>query len=354
MSTPNFEKRRLTRSNMKQLSSNVQEIKEEEEEKKVVKNFKSVIVKDLKDSSNYYRFINNWKNYLEKVQSDKAWYWTDKGQSTVRTVQDKINNHISFNFEDAFEDMEEGKRIIILEIENTICLVTKELIPDCEEPLLTVTINSSKQKQKPKEKMNHYVYVRKFGLEFLEFLCKTHDVILYTNLERELASTIVDAFKKIKKFIEFAFLICGKRFWKKVYKHARPIKSLDNIISDESKDRFLILDSECLSYLEKYEDIYVPILPIVPTANNVDSNVLAQNCLSSTLNKFKGRKMHKRQSSQKALLPKFEATDVQSSLNNHWLFYLKQLLTQSFGIEYTNTELLKSVSISCLTHEKGL
>lgn len=352
MSTPNFEKRKLTRT-MKQVDPNIQEIKEEEEEEKVVKNFKSVIVNDLKDSSNYYRFINNCKNYLEKMHNDKAWFSTEKGWRTVRTVQDKINKHISFNFEDAFEDMEEGKRIIILEIENSICLVTKELIPDCEEPLLTVTINSSKQKQKPKEKINYYVYVRKFGLEFLEFLCKTHDVILYTNLERELAATIIDAFRKIKKFIEFGFLIWGKPFWKHVYKHARPIKSLDNIISDESKDRFLILDSECLSYLEKYEDIYVPILPIVPTKINVDGSFLPNNGMANTMNKVKGRKVHKRQSSQKMLLPKFEAHDVQSSLNNHWLFYLKQLLTQSFGIEYTNTELLKSVSISCLTLEKG-
>jgi hypothetical protein len=72
-----------------------------------------------------------------------------------------------------------------------------------------------------------------------------------------------------------------------------------------------------LSYLEKYEDIYVPILPIVPTKINVDGSFLPNNGMANTMNKVKGRKVHKRQSSQKMLLPKFEAHDVQSSLNNH-------------------------------------
>ena len=40
--------------------------------------------------------------------------------------------------------------------------------------------------------------------------------------------------------------------------------------------------------------------------------------------------------------------DIQTSLGNHWLFYLKQLLTQSLMPSHTNTELLRSVTISHL------
>ena len=90
-------------------------------------------------------------------------------------------------------------------------------------------------------------------------------------MERELTTTIVDAFRSIKKFINFSYIICGKPFVKSVYRLTRPVKSVDNIISPENKERFLILDSESLSYLENYEDIYIPMLPICPMGNGATS-----------------------------------------------------------------------------------
>ena len=132
-------------------------------------------------------------------------------------------------------------------------------------------------------------YVRKFGLEFLDFLCKTFDVILYTNLDQEIATVIIDSFNSLKPNIEFRVVIWGKPFWKSVYRQAKPVKSLDNIIAPENKDKFLILDSESISYLEKYEDIFIPLLPIMISDKNL--NTLATK--SSWENKSKFKKLLK-------------------------------------------------------------
>jgi len=102
---------------------------EEEEEKNYAVNFKYVIVQDVKDTSNYYRwvvrificsFINNSKHYINKVQKDKQWYFNENGDKTIKQAQEKIDKHISFSFTDALEGMEQTRRIVIIEIENTI------------------------------------------------------------------------------------------------------------------------------------------------------------------------------------------------------------------------------------------
>ena len=115
--------------------------------------------------------------------------------------------------------------------------------------------------------------MRKFGLEFLDFLCRTYDTVLYTNLERELATAITDAFKKLKPNIDFKIMICGKPFCKSIYKQPRPVKSFDNIIPLEHKDKFLILDSESISYLENYEDIFIPLIPIASSDKHVNTGI---------------------------------------------------------------------------------
>lgn len=216
--------------------------------------------------------------------------------------------------------------------------------------MMTITMKQGKGKSKGKDKWNYHVYLRKFGLEFLEFLCKSHDIILYTSMERELTTTIVDAFRSIKKFINFSYIIWGKPFVKSIYRLSRPVKSLDNIIPLESKEKFLILDSESLSYLENYEDIFIPMLPICPLGNGASSGWKTSH--HPGRRRMRASKVHRRQSSLKWFAESEDSVDIQTNLNNPCLFYLKQLLTQSFGLQHTNSELLKSVSIHNLTLER--
>lgn len=253
--------------------------------------FKSVIVQNLKDTGNYYKFIEYSKHFVSKVEKDKQWFFSESGYRAVKMAQDKINKHISFDFDE--DNKHEQKKIIILEIENTIWLVTKQQLPDWDDPMFTVTLSSSR-KNTEKEVVERYIYVRRFGLEFLDFLWKTHDVILYTNLDRNLASGIIKAFQSIKKSIEFEFIIWGKPFWKPIYKAFRPIKSVDTIISEEDKERFIILDSESISYLEKYDDIYIPIIPILSSESNWKDKVLHTAHEPKRGIKLRGRKVRRR------------------------------------------------------------
>lgn len=307
---------------------------EEEEEKNYAVNFKYVIVQDVKDTSNYYRwvvrificsFINNSKHYINKVQKDKQWYFNENGDKTIKQAQEKIDKHISFSFTDALEGMEQTRRIVIIEIENTIWYVTKDLLENWEEPMMTVTIKPTKIKGRPRDKVNYHVYLRKFGLEFLEFICKTHDAILYTHLGKELTMTIIEAFQSIKKFINFTYIIWDKPFWKSVYKLSRPVKSLKNIIPENDKSRFIILDSESLSYIEKYEDIYFPVLPISAFDKPVNGGWKTSH--NGKPKRMRASKIHRRQSSVKCFFENEDSDEIQTNLSNHWLFYLKQLLT---------------------------
>jgi len=54
------------------------------------------------------------------VQKDKQWYFNENGDKTIKQAQEKIDKHISFSFTDALEGMEQTRRIVIIEIENTI------------------------------------------------------------------------------------------------------------------------------------------------------------------------------------------------------------------------------------------
>jgi hypothetical protein len=224
-------------------------------------NFKSVVVKDLKDSANYLKFISNSSQFLSKLKSEKSWLKHNRYRRTLKINQEKIDAHISVDFSKSLKSMNKGQRIVILEIENTILFLSDTILVDYEEPLMTLAVSSlDKSKRKLQSK---YLYVRKFGLEFLDFLCKTHDVILYTTLDTEVISVIIEMFQQIKKDIKFVFLVSGKPFIKKIHIYPYPIKSLNKFIDENHLDKFLILDCESLSYMTKYEDIFIPILPIV-------------------------------------------------------------------------------------------
>ena len=227
-----------------------------------------------------------------------------------------------------------------------------------------MTMTQKHTKNNKVKKKNYNVYLRRFGLEFLEFLCQNHEVILYTYLETEITSAIIKSFQGLKSGINFAFIIWGKEFHKNIYGLLKPVKSLNKIIpwggnkSGETtsereylKNKFLILDSDILSYYQNFEDIHVPILPIMihdlQNSPDADSSSIRR---SSKVHRLKGRMLHKRQSSLKNFSNNKEKFIVQEHLKNHCLFYLKQLLSQSFGGEYWNTELIRSVSISCLAN----
>eukprot|EP00344_Euplotes_crassus_P005607 CAMPEP_0197014410 /NCGR_PEP_ID=MMETSP1380-20130617/70180_1 /TAXON_ID=5936 /ORGANISM="Euplotes crassus, Strain CT5" /LENGTH=156 /DNA_ID=CAMNT_0042439433 /DNA_START=518 /DNA_END=988 /DNA_ORIENTATION=- len=100
--------------------------KDDMEEEKI--EFKNVVVNNLKDSSNYFRFINNCPQYMAKLQKDKHWVEKHKNKKVMERVQKKIDNRINIDFAEALLEMEEGKRFVFIEIENTVCKVTDEPI----------------------------------------------------------------------------------------------------------------------------------------------------------------------------------------------------------------------------------
>lgn len=262
-------------------------------------------------------------------------------------MQEKIDMHISVDFTKSFETMAEGQRIVILEIENTIWFLSDVVIDDFEEPLMSLTVFN----QQKKMYVNKYLYVRKFGLEFLDFLCKTHDVILYTTLDAEVINAIIGMFQQFKRNIQFLFVVAGRSFLKHIHGRSKSIKSLNKFINENTADKFLILDCESLSYLAKFEDIFIPILPIHLSHKISSDNDQHELTSLSKTNRLRPKRVMKRQSSQKLIWRGIIGTNVQDGLNNHCLFYLKQLLAQSFGLEYTNTELLKSVSLSWIEQQ---
>ena len=83
--------------------------KKESCEQGMAERFHSVIVRDLKDSSNYYKFINNWSPFMAKIQRDKLWVQQKKNKRTLSFAQNKIDGKIKIDFTEALQDMEEGK-----------------------------------------------------------------------------------------------------------------------------------------------------------------------------------------------------------------------------------------------------
>ncbi|CAI2386322.1 unnamed protein product [Moneuplotes crassus] len=326
--------------------------------------FKYVVVKNLKDSSNYFRFINNCSQYMAKLQKDKHWVDKNKNKKILESVQKKIDNRINIDFSDALHVMNDGKRFVFIEIENTICKVTEEPVEECSIDPLVITLSKGAKGHKNKAKRKFFVYIRKFGLEFLEFLCLNHEVILYTHLEKDITEGLISTFHEWKEGIDFAFVICGKPFYKSISNKIGPIKSLNKIIpsienldmneeeyTDFIKSRFLILDCEVLSYLQNFEDVHVPILPIkVQDDLWLSSLNMPRIKPSSSYNKIKRKHLQRRQSSLKDLQASTPYFTFEESLKNHCLFYLKQLLSQSLGLAQDNSELLRSVSISCLVN----
>ncbi|CAI2359091.1 unnamed protein product [Moneuplotes crassus] len=335
--------------------------KDDMEEEKI--EFKNVVVNNLKDSSNYFRFINNCPQYMAKLQKDKHWVEKHKNKKVMQRVQKKIDNRINIDFAEALLEMEEGKRFVFIEIENTVCKVTDEPIEGCADPIVITQVKGTKgHKNKTKKKL--YIYIRRFGLEFLEFLCINHEVILYTHLEKDITEILVNTFHNLKEGIDFAFVICGKPFSKTITNNIGPIKSLNKIIptmdsldkDEESyrefiRNKFLILDCDVLSYYEHFEEIHVPILPIV-IQDDVSLSCLNMPKISTspTCNKIKRKHLQRRQSSLKDLRNVGQSLRLEESIKNHCLFYLKQLLSQSLGLEQDKAELLRSVSISCLVN----
>lgn len=107
----------------KQIRGEVQESESQnigEDSTNALIHFKSVVVEDLKDSANYFKFIFNSSQFLSNLKSDKSWVKHSRHRKVLKSVQEKIDMRISVDFTKSFETMAEGHRIIILEIENTI------------------------------------------------------------------------------------------------------------------------------------------------------------------------------------------------------------------------------------------
>mmetsp|Transcript_13973 Transcript_13973/g.13964 ORF Transcript_13973/g.13964 Transcript_13973/m.13964 type:complete len:108 (+) Transcript_13973:800-1123(+) len=107
---------------------------------------------------------------MAKLQKDKHWVDKNKNKKILESVQKKIDNRINIDFSDALHVMNDGKRFVFIEIENTICKVTEEPVEECSIDPLVITLSKGAKGHKNKAKRKFFVYIRKFGLEFLEFL----------------------------------------------------------------------------------------------------------------------------------------------------------------------------------------
>lgn len=107
---------------------------------------------------------------MAKLQKDKHWVDKNKNKKILESVQKKIDSRINIDFSDALHEMNDGKRFVFIEIENTICKVTEEPIEECSIDPLVITLSKGAKGHKNKTKRKIFVYIRKFGLEFLEFL----------------------------------------------------------------------------------------------------------------------------------------------------------------------------------------
>lgn len=324
--------------------------------------FKSVVVKNLKDAGNYYKFIQNWSQYMAKLQKDKHWLSLRKNKRVLEIVQGKIDDRIHIDFTEALKEMEEHKRFVFLEVDNTIWKITEEVLDGWADPLVLKCVRITKDGNRESKKI--YVYLRKFGLEFLEFLWMNHEVILYTHLEKEITEVLISTFHNLKEGIDFAFVIWGKPFWKSINGTIGPVKSLNKIIPSREtldqdpetyeefiRNKFLILDAEILSYYHNFEDIHIPILPIGIDDDKFMSNINVPSIKPSwSYSKIKKKMSNRRQSSLKNLRSGGASWSVEDSLKNHCLFYLKQLLSQSWSEQVGSSDLLRSVSISCLVN----
>ena len=94
------------------MANSINEVKDDDSDEELRSSnsgFKNVVVKDLKDWDNYYKFIHSSRFFLYKIQKDKDWFDTDKNFKQLKSAQSKINKHIWLNFDDSFDDNEEAK-----------------------------------------------------------------------------------------------------------------------------------------------------------------------------------------------------------------------------------------------------
>ena len=145
--TPRFDNSSNNDNSSQQVVNSDYEAKQDDSDEDVQSSnsgFKNIVVNNLKDSDNYYRFIHNCKLFLVKIQRDREWFYNEKNYKQLKTAQNKINKHIWLDFEQSFQNNDESKKIIILEIENSILLASKKMLADWEEPLLSVTTSNPK------------------------------------------------------------------------------------------------------------------------------------------------------------------------------------------------------------------
>ena len=79
---------------------------------------------------------------MAKVVRDKDW-WDNSNNKALKTAQSIIDKHLENDiYKKYLADKWSGKeKIVIIEIENTIWIVTDEKIPEEVEPVVTINLS---------------------------------------------------------------------------------------------------------------------------------------------------------------------------------------------------------------------
>ena len=109
----------------------------------------------------------------------------------------------------------------------------------------------------------HYIYLREYALKFLEHISNDYELIIYTKIEKNLATLIMKTIKDFKDTITIDIMISGSFFSKEIKVDENPfyIKSFKKLFKDRDPSKVLILDTEALSSFE-YENNFFPLIPI--------------------------------------------------------------------------------------------
>ena len=109
----------------------------------------------------------------------------------------------------------------------------------------------------------HYIYLREFALKFLEYISNNYELIIYTTIEKNLATLIMKTIKDFKDSISIDIMISGSVFSKELYAKGKTIniKSFKKLIKNRDPSKILILDTEAVSSYQ-YENNFVPLVQI--------------------------------------------------------------------------------------------
>lgn len=146
-----------------------------------------------------------------------------------------------------------------MEIDNVVWINTTKKLPNVLEDF-KITQNSEFSND---NQLVYYVYLREYALKFLQYISSKYEVIVYTTIEKNLATLIVKTIQDFNNKISISIMVSGSLFSDKIMVNDKPvcIKSFKKIFKDRDPSKVLILDTEAISSFE-YENNFFPLIPI--------------------------------------------------------------------------------------------